>query len=542
MKKLPIGIQNFRKIIEGGYVYADKTEYIYELINSGVCYFLSRPRRFGKSLLLDTIAELFGGDKELFRGLWIYDSDYVFKKHPIIRLDMTLMITKDPSELERSINKRLTEYCEAESLQIEPDAPSERFQAIIRALYAKYDERVVVLVDEYDSPVLDYITQTEMADANRTVIRNFFRILKGMDAFLHFIFFTGVSKFTRTSLFSELNNLNDISLSEDYVNICGFTHKDLTTLFLEHLADLKSMDKFSSLPENGKDCLLDQIHLWYDGYSWDGKTRVFNPFSLLSFFNKKNFLPFWFESGTPSFLIELIKRDPESFQRVDGAVMNAAALDAMDIGSLSAVALMFQTGYLTIQKIEWQIRRLPRYTFVSPNMEVRAAFNQHIVVGLTGISIDSSQSAQESMLDALDTGEPEKLADVLHRLFASIPYELHIDAEAYYHSILYAILGWLGFHIEAEVSTSRGRIDGVLELPPASASDKGKVYVIECKYSRPEAGKDQDILLEEAITRGFTQINDRGYSERYAGLGNEIYKTVIAVTGRDKVKVRHIRA
>jgi len=253
-------------------------------------------------------------------------------------------------------------------------------------------------------------------------------------------------------------------------------------------------------------------------------------------------LPFWFESGTPSFLIELIKRDPESFQRVDGAVMNAAALDAMDIGSLSAVALMFQTGYLTIQKIEWQIRRLPRYTFVSPNMEVRAAFNQHIVVGLTGISIDSSQSAQESMLDALDIGEPEKLADVLHRLFASIPYELHIDAEAYYHSILYAILGWLGFHIEAEVSTSRGRIDGVLELPPASASDKGKVYVIECKYSRPEAGKDQDILLEEAITRGFTQINDRGYSERYAGLGNEIYKTVIAVTGRDKVKVRYIRA
>ena len=223
MKELPIGIQTFRKIIEGGYVYADKTRYIYNLLKGSYYYFLSRPRRFGKSLLIDTIAEVFSGDRELFRGLWIYNSDYSFQKHPIIRLDMTQLETGDADSLKKTLNERLEEFAEAEGIQFNSEFLSSRFRALILGLHKKYDERVVVLVDEYDSPVLDHITEAATADDNRTVIKNFFRILKGLDAHLQFVFFTGVSKFTKTSLFSELNNLQDITMSDDYANICGFT-------------------------------------------------------------------------------------------------------------------------------------------------------------------------------------------------------------------------------------------------------------------------------------------------------------------------------
>jgi len=375
MKDLPIGIQTFRKIIDGGYIYADKTRYIYNLLKGTNCYFLSRPRRFGKSLLLDTIAEALSGDKGLFRGLWIYDSDYDFKKYPVIRLDMTQMETGSADALKESLYDQINEYIEGENFQISTKLLARRFRSLILSLHRKYGERVAVLVDEYDIPVLDHITEIETAEANRTVIKNFFRVLKGLDAHLHFVFFTSVSKFTRTSLFSELNNLQDITMSNDYANICGFTHTDLTELFSGHLKAMNGIGILPPLSEWGADSIREQIYNWYDGYSWDGETRVFNPFSLLNFFKAKRFKAYWFESGSPGFLIKLIRQDPANYRNADGAVMNEAALDAMDIGSLSAVSLMFQTGYLTIGKIEQQINRLARYTLVTPNLEVRAAFS-----------------------------------------------------------------------------------------------------------------------------------------------------------------------
>ncbi|MDR1559537.1 MAG: AAA family ATPase [Clostridiales bacterium] len=210
MKKLPVGIQTFREIIDGNYVYADKTQYIYNLLTNGKCYFLSRPRRFGKSLLLDTIAEVFSGDRELFRGLWIYSSDWDFKKYPVIRMDMSLVDSKNENTLTESLNNKLNEYSEVEGFN--SVILSSRLQQLIRALHRKYGERVVILIDEYDKPLLDHIIDTETAEANRRVIKSFFGVLKGMDAYLKFVFFTGVSKFTKTSLFSEMNNLLDITL------------------------------------------------------------------------------------------------------------------------------------------------------------------------------------------------------------------------------------------------------------------------------------------------------------------------------------------
>ncbi|MDR3120906.1 MAG: AAA family ATPase, partial [Clostridiales bacterium] len=373
MKKLPIGIQTFREIIEGGYLYADKTRFVYNLLTGVKCYFLSRPRRFGKSLLLDTIAEVFGGNRALFRGLWIDGTDYDFQNYPVIRLDMSTMTTKDADALEQSIMDRLCVLCKAEGIEIESSLLSSVFLGLIEGLHKKYGRRVAVLVDEYDKPVLDYILDTEIADANRQVIKNFFGVLKGMDAHLRFTFFTGVSKFTKTSLFSELNNLTDITLEDDFAAICGFTAQDITELFNEHLAALRAQKQFAQWPANGEGSVYDQIFKWYDGYSWDGETHVFNPFSLLQFFQNRRFSSYWYASGSPSFLIKLIKDNPAAYTDMDQAMINEDDLDATaDLTRLSPVSLMFQTGYLTVKAIEWDSNGSADYYLKTPNREVRA--------------------------------------------------------------------------------------------------------------------------------------------------------------------------
>ena len=527
LKKLPIGIQTFRKIIEGGYIYADKTQFIYKLIQNASSVFLSRPRRFGKSLLLDTMAEMFGGDKELFKGLWIYDTDYAFKKHPVIRIDFSCMDTENPEELKESIISRLEFYFTVYGLVSCTNNPVAKFEELIWKLKDKYGERVVVLVDEYDKPVLDHITDFKTADANRQVIKRFFGILKGMDAYLRFTFFTGVSKFTKTSLFSELNNLSDITMAEDYVNICGFTNNDINALFDDHITEIKKLPKFASLPETGEGSLLDNIYKWYDGYSWDGENRVFNPFSLLNFMDKKEILSYWFTSGSPGFLVKLMKQNPDLYLSLDSSTTNEIILDAMDIDKISPVSLMFQTGYLTVRSIKRQEDNFPIYELKIPNDEVRVSFNQYILAGFTETEISSSWNSQQKMLSALKDGEPEKLEGILCGLFASIPYEIHVDTEAYYQSLFYCVMQLIGFNISAEVSTSHGRADGILELPRT-------VYVMEFKYKK---GEETDEALHETAAKAMEQINQRGYANRYSGSAKEVIKIAVGVVGRSGVRV-----
>ena len=288
MKKLPLGVQSFSKIIKGGYVYVDKTKYIYNLIDGVSYYFLSRPRRFGKSLLLDTISEVFSGNKELFNGLWIYDSGYEFPSHPVIRLDMSNISNETPEVLKQSLLHELRMRSAEESLSITAEIPSDTFKQLIEALYKKYGQRVVVLIDEYDKPILDHLTDVKTAEANRMVIKGFYGILKSMDPFLRFAMITGVSKFTKTSVFSELNNLLDITMMEEYANICGVELDNLNKYFGDHMESLSCHKRFAM-----RDSIRDDILSWYDGYSWDGETRVLNPFSLLSFFIQKRFVGFW---------------------------------------------------------------------------------------------------------------------------------------------------------------------------------------------------------------------------------------------------------
>jgi len=527
VKKLPLGIQNFGKIIDGGYVYADKTQYIYNLINDASYYFLSRPRRFGKSLFLDTIAEVFSGNREQFKGLFIYDSDYVFEKHPVLRLDMSNISNKTPDELERSLAKALLARVKDEGLDITGDIPSDVFKTLIEALYKKYGKGVVVLVDEYDKPILDRLKNTDIAIANREVLRGFFGVLKSMDPFLRFTFITGITKFTKTSIFSGLNNLFDITLAADYANICGITTDDLGKYFNEHIEYLSSLARFKQY-EN----LYAKILEWYDGYSWDGCTRVINPFSLISFFARKEFLCFWYSSGTPAFLMDMIKKDPEAYTSLKNLKITELMLDTTEFDDIDAQLLLFQTGYLTVKDV-MPTKSSDIYILDMPNFEVRESFNLHVVTAFTGKRQPYVKQAQLDMDEALQNNDLFKVLEIFRGLFASIPYKLHIDREAYYHSIFYAVMSILGFDIFADVSVAGGSVDAVLELDD-------KVYVIEFKYEKCPANattEQKQTLFSKALQKGRKQIEDKGYAKKYVGSGKAIYQAVFAFLGRDSIEM-----
>ena len=527
MKKLPIGIQTFRKIVEGNNVYVDKTKYIYDLIKNGNCYFLSRPRRFGKSLLLDTIAEVFKGSKELFKGLWIYDSDYDFASHSVIRLDMSNVDTKTPDVFEKSLAARLRYVFEEEGILFSDDTPPGLLINLIKGLYKKHNQRVVVLIDEYDKPILDHITDFETAEANRAILRSFYGILKSLDSYIAMTFFTGVSKFIKTSVFSSLNNLTDITMNRKYANICGILVDDLEKYFGDRIKDLATQDIYKDRGD-----MHSLILSWYDGYSWDGKTKLLNPYGLLSFFVAEEFKSFWFVSGSPKFLIDLIKNKPDVVPNLQNLTICEADMDAIDILNMTIGPLLFQTGYLTVAKIVYP-DVWPEYVLEIPNFEVRQAFYKHLTAGLTEQDHVFVSETNRQINKALSTGDLQSVLTVLRSLFAAIPHQLHVDKEAYYHSIFISVMHVLGFKIDAEVSVSKGRIDAVLELGD-------KVYVFEFKYQACPPNADESEKRElsgKALKQGMKQIADRGYADKYKGSGKKIYQAAFAFLGRDNVEM-----
>ena len=528
MKKLPLGIQTFEKIVKGDYVYVDKTEYVYELID-GPCYlFLSRPRRFGKSLLLDTVAEAFKGNKELFRGLWIYDSGYAFAEHPVIRFDMSKLDNETPAILKESIMSNLRKRVTDEGLDIDEETPADLFSNLIEGLNRKYGQGVVVLIDEYDKPILDHLHNIELAEENRRIVRSFYGILKSMDAHLRFVLITGVSKFSKTSIFSELNNLTDITLTEEFAGICGIPCDDLDRHFGDHIRALSSSKRFQDYVS-----VRDEILAWYDGYSWDGESRYINPFSLLSFFKQKRFVGFWYSSGSPKFLIDFIKRKPESFLAIKNLEITEFVLDTFDINKMELEPLLFQTGYLTVKEVI-ETGGEAIYLMEIPNYEVRNAFNLQVLSSLTESGDALAGSAKTEIGRALEAGDLQKMLVILRRLFASIPHNLHVRLEAYYHSIFYAIMTVLGFDISVEVASSRGVADAVLEL-------RDKVYVMEFKYKHCEEGADEEVkrkLFDKALDEAMEQIKDRGYHRKHVGSGKDVILATFAFLGRDDIEMR----
>jgi len=441
---------------------------------------------------------------------------------------MSNVAGKTPDILESELLIELRKRVRKEGLDIDYATPSAMFKSLIEELHDKYNQRVVVLIDEYDKPILDQLENPEIAEANREVLRGFYGILKSMDSHLHFMLITGVSKFTKTSVFSGLNNLFDITMVKRYANICGIPIEDLGRCFEAHIEDLALSDGFAHIGD-----LHAEILAWYDGYSWDGKTRVINPYSLLSFFARKKFESFWYSSGTPTFLIGLIKNKPESFLALRNLELRERVLDSFDVRKMEIEPLLFQTGYLTVKEMRY-FGVTESYLLKIPNLEVREAFYLNIIADFTERGEVFAETAYRKIKQSLDAGDLQGMLDILKSLFASIPHQLHICAEAYYHSIFYAIMSLLGFDADAEVSVSGGRIDATLELDD-------KVYVMEFKYvccprgATPEAKQG---FFEKALDEGMAQMEAKGYAGKYAGCGKKVYQVAFAFLGRDDIRYR----
>ncbi|MDM8562792.1 AAA family ATPase [Candidatus Marithioploca araucensis] len=493
MKKLPIGIQTFSKIIKENCVYVDKTRHIANLIESGEYFFLSRPRRFGKSLLVSTLSEIFSGNQALFQGLYIYDK-IDWQAHPIIHIDFSAIDFSTETELREGLIDLLDGFNADYQLSVEKRGFKAYFKNIIQALSEK-NGKVVVLIDEYDKPIVDYIDDVERATKNREVLRDFFGVLKSSDAFLRFVFLTGVSKFSRVSIFSELNNLRDITFSKQFATLLGYTQTELESDFDDYIQTLCF--------ELGikKAQLLTQIKTWYNGYSWNAKDRVYNPFSILNLFAEQQFDNYWFASGTPTFLTKLIKKTALDVTRLENQTVSKIVFDSYNIENLNVFALLLQTGYLTITKIAPQELFL-EYTLNYPNLEVKQAFITYLFESFTQNQLDEIQPAANKLHRFLQEDNVEGFMNIIRALFAKIPYPLHIEQEAYYHSLFYMILVLMGVEIDLEVLTDKGRIDGVLEL-------ENQIYLIEFKYAK--AGSNMDRLTDKAIK----QIQEKNYGERF---------------------------
>ena len=485
-------MQTFRKLREQDCYYVDKTAYIERLLAEGAHYFLSRPRRFGKSLFLDTLKELFEGNEALFEGLHIHDGWEWSVRHPVVRLDFAGGSFKETDHLHEDVMLQL-EYLE-EQAGIAPrqvNAPA-RFRRLLQALHRTTGQPVAVLVDEYDKPILDALETPEVARANRDFLRGLYGMIKSSDAHVHFTFVTGVSKFTKVSLFSDLNNLTDITLDPVFSSICGYTEEDLDRVFAPELA---GMDR-------------QRIRDWYNGYGWLGGEKVYNPFDVLLLLRRRKFAAHWFETGTPAFLVKTLFERRVASVSLDGMVGTEELLSTFDVGNIGTEALLFQTGYLTITGEE-EMGGLPLYRLGYPNREVRQSLNRVLLHQLVQ---DAEQQTANSMRLArlLAAHDCAGLKGLFHAFFASIPYQWytnnHIaDYEGYYASVFYSYFAALGYEIVVEESSSHGRLDMAVRAD-------GDVYLFEFK------------VVELAPPgSALAQLRERDYAAKYRGRGESIH-------------------
>jgi hypothetical protein len=493
MKKLPIGISTLGIIISEGYAYVDKSRFVHELADSGKYYFLSRPRRFGKSLLVDTLRQAFEGNRELFRGLWLDDHWDWETRYPVISISLG---TGDIAD-RRELDQRLRDVLRVNQQQLgvnctDPKDIAGCFSELIRLAAAKYGQRVVVLVDEYDKPILDSIAVPAQAMKIRKGLKNFYSVIKDSDAHLKFVLLTGVSKFSKVSLFSGLNNLTDITLSPRFGAICGWTEAELTATFAEHL--------------RGKD--LDQIRHWYNGYSWLGE-KVYNPFSLLNYLREGLFRNYWFETGTPTFLIELLKNRRYHIPAIEQVRASESLIGAFDVDFIEPENLLFQTGYLTVAGEE-QMAGKTFYALRYPNMEVKASLTDYILNSYVPDKA-GKERAQQSIYRALQARDPGCLREIFHSLFSSIPHDWYrknnlAAYEGYYCSVFYCYFAGLGLDTRPEEPTSHGRIDMTVLL-------ENQAYVFEFKV----------VDLDQSPGSALEQIKARGYADKYRAQAEAVY-------------------
>jgi hypothetical protein len=480
MQKYPIGIQSFKEIINGGYVYIDKTQLIHQLISSGKYYFLSRPRRFGKSLLLSTIKEIFSGNNELFKGLWIENQWDWRQKNPVIHLRLS-QINYQKLGLYNALSKELDSVANDMGVSLKEVDLKDRFRELIRK--AAVTDKVVILIDEYDKPIVDYLDDLPIAEENRSVFKSFYSVLKDADEYIRLLLITGVSRFTKVSIFSDLNNLRDITLSPGYATLTGITQQELETYFSEEISEMQQTDTD----------IKEKIRKWYNGYSWNGKDKVYNPFSLLNFMANRVFENYWFQTGTPTFLVKLLREQKEFI--LEPVLANSNFLATFEVSNPLSVPLLFQTGYITIKEYDPESGF---YTLGYPNREVEKSLVEALLGSYRNIFPGSTAVVTNNIRKAMLNNDVAQMITSLNDLITGIPYDLwRADHESIFHIIMHMAFKIVALEIESEVHSSQGRCDVLVRTAT-------HIYVMELK-------------LNSTAQKAMKQITEKKYLQRYQG-------------------------
>ena len=495
-RRYPIGIQTFEKIRTGNFVYIDKTALIYDLVTSNNIYFLGRPRRFGKSLLVTTLEAYFSGKKELFDGLAIAGLEKEWIEYPVLHFDFSGTKYLSTEDLEGQFRIRLGRWEETYGSNPAEQTPAERFQGIIRRAYEKTGRQVVFLVDEYDAPLLDSASNPELQNNLRNMLRSFYSVVKMSDAMLRFVFITGISKFSQVSIFSELNSLQNISMEDRFSAICGITASELATRLKEDVQILAG--------HNGQtyEQACDKLRRLYDGYHFSPNCEdIYNPFSLLNALNNKNYNRYWFSSGTPTYLIDLLKKYDFDLESLDGMTALAEQFDAPTEAITNPIPVLYQSGYITIKDYDPEYTE---YTLAYPNDEVRLGFIASLIpyyvqdpnlernALITGVVKDLRRNDLESCMQRITT------------FFASIPYDLNNKTEKHFHTLFYLLFSMTGLYVESEVKSAVGRADIVIKT-------ETHIYVFELK-------------LDGSADEALKQIDSKGYLVPYTCAGRKLVK------------------
>ncbi|MDM8550427.1 ATP-binding protein [Desulfobacterales bacterium HSG2] len=496
---LPIGVQNFERMRTGNFVYVDKTRHIYEMIRPDQgFYFLSRPRRFGKSLTVSTLRSLFRGKKELFDGLWIAENtEWEWKPHPVVLLDFNEISHDTPENLKLGLEENLQDHARKNEIRLKSSLLKGQFRELILGLCHKTGTSVVILIDEYDKPLIDHLGKgeeaLETAKANRDILKYFFGVIKGghVSPALRLVFITGVSKFSRVSIFSELNNLEDMTMAETYADMLGYTREELGAYFPPHV---RLFSEKTGIPENE---IMKMLEWHYDGYRFSKRgIRMYNPFSVLSALKQRDFRNYWFETGTPTFLVNLLRETGWHLPEIETMRATEAVFSTYEIEDLRPEALLFQTGYVTIRDVAGRL-----YTFNYPNQEVKTSFLEILFYSWTRGLRDRSRFVL--LAGYLRQEKYEAFIETMSAIFASIPYALETKRdEAYFHTVFYLMVCASGVNARSEIMSCEGRIDLVVEFPD-------KIYVIEFK-------------CDQSARAGIDQIREKGYADQYRQLGKKI--------------------
>jgi len=492
-KFLPTSTSTFADIINGGFLYIDKTKYVYELVRQPKgAWFLSRPRRFGKSLFVSTLEELFRGNRELFKDLWIDDSDYGWEEHAVIRFDFNLFPQYSADELRFNIKQYLKFNAQNYGIELDDGPAHIQFGELIRTL--SKERQVVILIDEYDKPLIDNLDNLDAAREILKALKGFYGVIKAMDRHIRMSFITGISKFSKVGVFSDLNNLRDLSMRDEFATAFGLTESEIRLNLAEYITLLAKKEGL------GEDELMDKIRQWYNGFCFSPEgENVYNPFSTLNLFDHRRFSNFWFESGSPSFLIKLIQKENYTVENLNDMTVPELSFSTYEIDQLDVLPLLFQTGYLTIKSYDSSTQN---YRLGYPNYEVENAFMTYLLDAVTNTQQAISLTYVDKLIQALKDNNLAQFFDTVKIFFANIDYDLHLKNEKYYQSIFFLVFKLMGLRINAEVKTNVGRIDAVAEL-------EDRIYIFEFK-------------IDQTAEAALRQIHDNDYARKYQGQSKPI--------------------